>query len=61
MKMWTHTKYKARQYRGSYKYITKTGINERVFVLSYMDAKLKVHNISFDSWQAAKKLGWVIA
>lgn len=48
--MWKHKKF-AREFKGSYE-IKKNG--QRVFNLSY-----KGHEISFESYQQAKKLGWV--
>lgn len=52
--MWTHKKYGKRNYKGSYDF--KSG--EREFKLVGKDSKGKIHIISFESWQAAKALGW---
>ena len=64
---WVHKKYPSRTYYSWYRYTRikqkgKTARVEREFMLTYEAAgkrgKLKVHNISFESWQAAESLGW---
>ena len=50
--MWKHNKkYKGKEFKGSYERDAK---KERVFVLTY-----KKRRITFESWQMAKKLGWM--
>ena len=50
---YTHKKYPKRIYESWYRYST----GEREFILSTI-VKGQVHNISFESVQAAKNLGW---
>jgi hypothetical protein len=52
---WTHKKYKSRTYTGKYR---KLG-SERDFTLSTTLKNGTPHNISFESWKAAKDMGWV--
>lgn len=50
MSIWKHkTKYRRREYTGSYRKCR----GERTFVLT-----CGKHVVSFESWQAAKALGW---
>lgn len=54
--MWKHKKYPSRVYKGTYRFVK----GERDFVLFGTIPKSgKTHNISFESHEAAKKLGWV--
>lgn len=55
-KVWRNRKkYSKRQYIGSYQ---RNRSNERNFILSYIFKNGKSHNISFESWQMAKEIGW---
>lgn len=62
--MWTHKKQGKKEFKGTYEQIaiTHSGKRERIFILKTWnkDGTLK-RAISFESWQAAKKLGWVKA
>jgi hypothetical protein len=51
--MWSNKKYGKKLFKGSY-YIYRLNSSERLFNLT--DGK---RVISFESWQAAKALGWV--
>lgn len=57
---WVNPKYKTRVYSGSYEVTTmkKTKEKERTFVLATTLKNKKVHAVSFDSHEAAKKAGW---
>lgn len=50
--MWKHKKYK-NEFKGSYRFSS----GEREFILTGIVSD-KVRNISFESHQAAKSLGW---
>lgn len=50
--IWKHKKYKARDYRGTYR---RNSDGEREFVLR---CEKPAHNVSFESHEAAKALGW---
>lgn len=56
--MWTHKKYGNTKWKGSYGTDNR---GERVFYLTkWGDSPVtKFRNITFESWQMAKKLGWV--
>lgn len=47
--MWSHKNYGSEKFKGTYE---RDKRNERVFVL------VGKKNITFESWQAAKGLGW---
>jgi hypothetical protein len=49
--LWRNPKYKGREYRGTYEWSR----NEREFILVCTS---KTHNVSFESAQMAKDLGW---
>ena len=51
--MWSNKKYK-NLFKGSYRFST----GEREFILTGLVSG-KTRNISFESYQAAKSLGWV--
>lgn len=55
-KYWYHKKYK-RHFGGAYE-IDAQG--ERIFVLEGLTGKLERKRIVFESWQSAKKNGWVL-
>ncbi len=52
--IWMHPKYPNREYVGTY----QQHRGERVFVLSAKLKNGKFHNVTFESYQAAKELGW---
>lgn len=52
--LWTHKKFKKREYEGTYRYVA----DEREFVLKSV-TKGQKHNVTFESHEAASKLGWV--
>lgn len=60
---WSHSKFKARTYSGSYEEVAlkKSKSKERIFVLTSLLKNGKLHSVSFDSHEAAKKSGWVRA
>lgn len=51
--MWMNKKYGKKQFKGSYVKLK----GERVFELTFANKEVKT--ITFESWQMAKKLGWV--
>lgn len=60
--IWRHKKYGKRNYEGRYTHVS----GERIFFLTgYVQLKVKklklvgrIHNVTFESPQAAKALGW---
>lgn len=57
--MWSHPKHKSVVgYRGNYFYLFPERKKERVFVLTGLK-KNGIHTITYESFQAAKKAGWV--
>ncbi len=59
-KSWTHKKFGKKTYTGSYEKSYHGG--ERVFVLTadkYSDAKNANNRLTFESHEAARKLGWL--
>lgn len=53
MSTWTNTKFGKKEFRGNYTRITKSG--ERNFVLTAIEGK---REITFESYQMAKAMGW---
>lgn len=51
---WTHKKYRSRKYVGHYRIVS----GEREFVLTALKRDGKLHNVTFESHEAAKELGW---
>lgn len=51
---WKHKKYKSRTYFGRY----AQAFGERVFILTCFLRNGQFHNITFESHEAAKSLGW---
>jgi hypothetical protein len=59
--IWMNKKHGKKEFSGSYEFVTlsHTSHNERVFVLKSWKANGNLDKaISFESWQAAKKVGW---
>lgn len=56
-RLWKHSKYKT-LYTGHYIYVKKGALVERVFMLRGVKGNGHQHNISFESHEAAKKIGW---
>lgn len=57
--MWNNKKHKSvAGYRGNYFYLFPNK-KERMFVLTGLKKNGDVHTITFESAQAAKKMGWV--
>lgn len=53
--MWVHEKYQKKQFKGSYSWLK----GERVFELTYIKENGELgKRVTFESWQAAKSLGW---
>lgn len=66
--VWQHKKYKNRVFKGTYKFVEFTGEHtpkgrfefERVFILvEVREDKRSPRIVSLESWQQAKKQGWV--
>ncbi len=54
--MWTNKKYPKFKYQGQYSRLR----GERVFeVCRVACGRAKPHRVTFESWEAAKALGWV--
>ena len=61
--VWTHSKFKKKEFTGTYQKLTlkNSNIGERVFILQ-SDPSGKnnsIIKISFESWQAALAMGWI--
>lgn len=60
--VWKHRKYGKRQYVGSYAYgFLSNPHSERVFLLTGKRKDGSEHFCVFESWEAAKRLGWAKA
>lgn len=62
--MWTNKKHGKKEFKSNYEFnqVKHTGRTERTFVLKTWKKNGELDKvISFESWQAAKALGWVKA
>jgi len=56
MSIWTNKKFGKKQFTSHY---WKDTAGERVFILIYKFKKGGAREITFESWQMAKALGWI--